>query len=110
MNEKKSFTAAILKVTGRHLLITPENNLKKGDYVISFYPFKKVDPKGIYVFVVPADGETQSHTKQHLFLVKRVTVTWERQMFDTHNMEVRRQIAAMTEILKNYIHNHHETN
>lgn len=88
------FKAGIYVITGKSHLC-PDNTTKKGDLVIAFDPLKQVDPAKMYAFVVDGTGETQSVSRKYLHLVKKVELSWNREMFMTHTEEVKAQLKVM---------------
>ncbi len=100
--EKRTFNARIYEITGKSFLC-PDNTTKKGDLVIAFDPLKQVDPAKMYAFVVDNTGETQSVSRKYLKLVKKVELSWDREMFMTHTEEVKAQLKVMAGHLKTFI-------
>lgn len=92
--EVMKFNARIYQITGKSFLC-PDNTTKKGDLVIAFDPLKQVDPAKMYAFVVDGTGETQSVSRKYLHLVKKVELSWNREMFMTHTEEVKAQLKVM---------------
>jgi hypothetical protein len=100
--EKRTFNARIYEITGKSF-ICPDNTTKKGDLVIAFDPLKQVDPAKMYAYVVDSTGETQSVSRKYLKLVKKVELSWNREMFMTHNQEVATQYKVMAAHLMAFI-------
>jgi hypothetical protein len=92
------FKVTICVFKGRTFLC-PESDLKEGEQVAIVQPIKKVDPKGIYVYVVDSKGQSHSVSKASLAKLWHCELRFERHQFDTHNMEISRQIKAVGEYL-----------
>ncbi len=100
--EKRTFNAQIYEITGKSFLC-PDNTTKKGDLVIAFDPLKQVDPAKMYAFVLDGKGEEQSVSRKYLKLVKKMELSWDREMFMTHNQEVAAQYNTLRTCIKDFI-------
>jgi hypothetical protein len=92
------FKARLYELTNKTFLC-PHSDMKAGDLCIAFHPFNKVDPRGLYAFVVDVDGTTQSVTKRFLKMKDEMLLEWERPQLCTANEEMLLKLKAM----RNYI-------
>ncbi len=67
--------------------LCPESSLKQGAIVILVKGNERVDPRGLYRFVIDQYGETHSVSKDRLKHIAAIEFEWTRKPFQTFIME-----------------------